>query len=609
VEKRHNNIKAQFVQQKQKMTAKDYEAKKTLIAKMLREKLDDVKRDEMSKYLENCIYTIPAFVIILTQLRINDSDITVGNLYQNCIRTFGVEGFPLNEKHNKTLIGYVSCVLKQLANTGGEDGVFKGLKQHTLTKIEDAIKKHTNDIFEKKPELKQLIENQAEAFKEMNKILKAHILDDIYKEWGSYRPFTGEYTNNSPFSIIISKLLKAYNGHQQFDDKYSLIEELIHNDADFSKMYKQVAGINKLKEQQKSKIITQPQEPKEDGFLTYVTEIVATNEPKLMKYEDKTKKDTRILNQIVVEAKEKKDTDEYWEALSKDVVDDFDEISDKIGLMNDKYKKIFTDIQSYTITFNSSIDALRVRNIYRSFLTIDIKRLVGKILNRWRLDEGHFNKMKFIPSKERTKLIQIASKDKSLPFIQIVNVENRDKIENILKKHISSYQDDVLTLSSTTEESLKNQVVLYNKLLALLFKDLLGKDDLSKFAVEFIRTVFEDLWNKFDMSGMDADYLKNAHEKLRENKKNSILTQLEKYKDTDIKRAMMDLKKYGVVKWDTLDTIYKEDGPHEEVDADDDDVDVDELEEDIEFKGHENDENNDLEYDDEDDDLVRNEDW
>jgi hypothetical protein len=557
----------------------DDDAKLKRVANDFKNKKDDFIKKKENLYYDDfykkSIFYICALFIIVVQLKLPDVSLVSG--FTNCMKDFGLEGFPINQ-NNKSLLKYVSCVLKQISSPNDER--LSSIHKTALEQVHAGIIKIITKILKEKIDENEKLKQIAMLLTDDKTKEKSTA---TYTEWPSYRPVS-DITGN-PTDAASLNLVKYFRLMYELSKQSSLTEKL---NKDTTLMTSYLTN-NTFKELFKTLSIKKKEtylKPKFDKSIRVINEDeelfnqkdITLNHIKIYHIKPTPRIEYEILDKDLKESIVNIDDNNYWNIFP-------DTIAEYVQIYLSKYtfdEKLKTDIVE--IMFDSDdTNALLFRNSLRNFIFDDLKTIMSKIVNLWKAD---FTWLRELPQldkkrKEHAMVLDILSISDKISEINSrieldkdIHKKLQDKISKIISTLMYSYEPyDIKNLDT---KYLKRNIFIYEYLFMYILHSIVNaiypnptkSDDIFniiyiepintindivlqnklKIAFDIGQYMLETFVDKMKTNTFNAIDITRKHEELREVRKQDIINRLDKL-NTDDRKIILDLQKRNLMKW------------------------------------------------------------
>jgi hypothetical protein len=532
-------------------------------------RLLDMETTYRGTFYKNSILSICALFIIVVQIKLPDVSLMSG--FTNCMKDFGLEGFPLNE-NSKSLLKYVSCVIKNISSP--HDERLTTVYKMTLEQIHAEIKKLIIQILGDKLDETEKLKQIAISLKDTVAKEKSTI---TYDEWSSYRPVNkissndGANTNVVKYFKLLIELSKEASLTEKLDKDSTVMTSYLTNNT-FRELY------NTLSSQTKHKRVFAHADKtvktiKEELFNEKEINI---NRISIHQVRNITRIEYDIFDTVLKECLDKIKSDSYWNTFP-----------DTINAYMDAYLSKYNFDEQLILNLGelmSNIDdtkALLIRNSIRNFIFDDLKTILSKIVNLWKAD---FTWLKKLPQLDKRKkehafvldLLSVSNRSSEISSMIEVDRELHENLKESINHLISHimYSYEAYDIKSENTKDIKKNIYIYEYIIIFILYSIIntiypnefeGMFDIThinevstitdvilqqrlKIGFEIGKYILETLIYKIKTNSFDALDINRKHEELREIRKQDIINRLDKL-NTDDRKIIMDLQKRNLMKW------------------------------------------------------------
>jgi hypothetical protein len=613
------------------------EALKELDAKLRQKQTEMMSKNERnlkSEYYKKSLVIIAGLLILYIQSNLPNVKIVSG--YGAC-SGYGLEGYPLNEKQNNTLMRYISCVLRQI---GGKDSEMYGLiKSMTDVQVQEAIKTYIDGVMAQRPEIRTMLDETNRRLQDKS----GKTIEKSYEEWPSFKPqreFSGD-ARLTDHTKILKLMMDTVNAKEYV--KHDVKIGVRKNRVQFmKKLDKELDAMSYFEDsddirslfvkvgKKSSNIIRSFYVPMhfDDNLFAVKRDLFAEKEitqplghtlmftmGDLKQRENASEHAQMSPAEMFANAIANAENEAFWTDFSTNVYNKYDLLFEKLGVDNDIAEKF----GSIVLNFSAYTDVVKVKNVYRSFLFSTVKTWLAKLVKRWKIrEERHLKSLiKDGDSNALEKahlnlepLIELSAKVESNVSLREFLTGKVVEISSLLK-HSKPYE-----MSSRSDILVKRNVYLYNAMLAEVIYDLLKfchtnsdkyniitinsfndeeTPETHKVIRDIVLAMLKGLLDRFSKGIYNVDSINDKREEFREERKTNILTKMKKMSDEQ-KKLVKVLHDLGMLEWEDLpdvdldqvkekapDDVFvnekkKGDAPEGDADANADEVDYDQEE-------------------------------
>jgi hypothetical protein len=529
-----------------------------------------------SEFYKNSVLYVCALFIIVVQLKLPDIKLSSG--FSNCIKDFGLQGYPVNNNH-KSLLKYVSCVIKQISSANDERlaAISKLTLEQINAGIRNIIEKLLEERIEEKEQLK-LIASNLESIEEEHRST-----NKTYGEWSAYRPILNVRDGeNSTLRVVqylhlFYSLCKQTTSSEKLGKDVSLLSGLLENKP-FKDLY------NNLKSQEKKqdrvKAYFKKLQIEDDKSDEVKLKDIALSSVSLYKISGESKYEYKVNDEYLYELLQNTEDDGLWDEFPMKISNLMEVFFNKMPNSKEILKK------ATTLFFYCQDDkVIVIKNALRTFVFNEMKCILGKIGNLWTMDYSWLYKLPQLDKKkkEHTKVENILlSRCTITDLIAEISINNdlhmklKTAIENIETNILYSYEP--YDIKDTDIYNAKKNIYVYSYIVVYVFYSVLTSVypntmedmfDISHFVdvnsitdvvvkknVEVVfslcKYILETLVQKVTANSFNSADLSQINEELRENRKESIIKNLEKM-ESEKKQVVLELRKRGLLDWDELE--------------------------------------------------------
>jgi len=534
-------------------------------------------------FKKDSILMICALFVLKVQLQLPNVKVNKG--YASCNKSFGLEGFPLNDSP-KSLVNYVACIVKALSTPNDE--TFEMLHAMPLSEIVNEIQKHIKKLLHDKQDGVEGLNAVRELLKNAN-IHRTHVDVDEYGEWENYRPVLSKSMHKSKSTLveyidlmyqIAHARLKAFD---RLEPGYSFMSAYSSN-AKFQGDHKKLKHTTIIHPLGHGYYDKQGIHERADLFSQKPIELGRAGERSLAVKHHGVQA-TNVMETTLKVAMESLNDDTYWNLFPDQVEQQMEVLLSKFSFNKDVISQMLSIM--FSVADNN---AVKVRNAYRMFLFSDVRTILGKLAYNWAPDTKWIRGLPQIDGKknEHERVNDVVSLHGKMSDVALA-LNGHPDLKQAISKVLRELSDDVLNtpykyyIQGGDEESIKKQIYIYDYVLVhVLYKlvKLLGTDDaddlynissivhidqvedqptVAKMNVMFdvLTVIMEKFVSKMKHNTFNAADLTRKHEELRELRKTDIIRRLETLSDEQKQKAL-ELQKLGLIKW--TDIPYDEEG-------------------------------------------------
>lgn len=559
----------------------------------VKQKVLKFEEDLLKKYYFNVFRHTIAYIIIIMFIRY--PAYTMKNVLQSCVRVLSYMGYPMDEKDGeRSLTAYFACLLVNISVP--EDIRFQAFFDQEVDEIQKTLRTTIDEILDSNYELRTQLNLSKAIFPTLTKSSSsvAH-KSEPYTTLVAFRPqfkfgnldkmskhnkMVIRYMRSIQNSIAASKIAKFSSLNIPSMVNTCCVETLT-KDLNFFNFLDQTSSEFKtaqtsLAQLHKPKFIDENLHPplKTKHTVDIFSKLLIKHsvghiQPLTM--EQPPHKDTHNFSNFVsmnphiiregdvlMQLDKYYASDNWWfDVFYPKLGDDFNSLTDTMMRLVDNNtvdKDGIELIKEAIVNVSGQYNVSSVRQVLYSFLSSRIKQLIGKIVNKQKLDETQLSE-ESIRSNPLYGLIATLSNtnkyDKLLANVRdiITNVKGVESMfiksdkEDVIVKNISILTSVMIAifrsiLLSTTSGNTFSDVV---------YSSTVEQKDQLHISCDIINFSFKALATQLQNTLVDVTFLNSEVERLREQRKQELMAA---YKvDEEERQLQMVLKKIGVKNW------------------------------------------------------------
>lgn len=490
---------------------------------------------------EHVVLLLFSLIIIFVQLQLPRIILNI-NAFPLCSDKANLYGYPIDDKKNGTLIGYISCIIKQLASNNVIDfGKYKFTNQSTLYEI---LEKYIADILEDKPFLKHYLQNTK---KELSKNKTAGLTYNR-NYWSTFKPSVNtnpeiiEDKQSIQFSIASindslnnkKKLKVDKNGKHSFANACCLTE--LNNANIFDNLIDE-AYLKPLKvDKKKRKINTFYRKGKKDKFDRIDRPTIKQSNIQI--FTDRV--DTKIVQESPLDiikdfVKENElfdntplltisfNDNDYWQSLNNEIMGMSTGMGIRRGILD-----LITFVDNNTVMYSKLITIM-------NFITKTLNVELSRIYFSYKLDENNIMNKKHIPTDVRKLLVEENIKNMQGYEIDNENIQCTYKLQDLRQLLLFIDKNDDIELYK------------YIQLLAFILLKII-----SALPIEVHDNLYNKLHNQNKFTSQNI--IIKSYEQQREDSKQAKIKQINTMND-DTRELYAQLKKTNLTTLMNLERV------------------------------------------------------
>jgi len=559
----------------------------------VKQKVLKFEEDLLKKYYFNVFRYIVAYMIIIMFIRY--PAYTMKNVLQSCVRLLSYMGYPMDDKDGeRSLTAYFACLLVNISVP--EDIRFQAFFEKEVDEIQKTLRNTIDEILDSNYELRTQLNLSKAIFPTMTKagVSAAH-KSEPYTTLVAFKPqfkfgnldkmskhnkTVIRYMRSIQNSIAASKIAKFSSLNIPSMVNTCCVETLT-KDLNFFNFLDQTSSEFKtaqtsLAQLQTPKFIDENLHPplKTKQTVDIFSKLVIKHnvghiQPLSMDHGPHEDQDnfSNFINKnphvigdgdILKQLEKHYASDSWWfDVLYPKLGDDFNSLIDTMMRLVDSNtvdKDGIELVKEAIINVSGGYNVSSVRQVLYSFLSSRIKQLIGKIVNKQKLDETQLSE-ESIRSNPLYGLIATLSNTNKYDKL-LANVRNIvTNIKGLESLFIKSDKEDVVVknisilayVTIAIFRSILFSTTSGNTFSDIVYSSTVEQKDQLHVCCDIINFSFKALATQLQNTLVDVTFLNSEVERLREQRKQELMAA---YKvDEEERQLQMVLKKIGVKNW------------------------------------------------------------